>query len=284
MARNKQIDVDGDESESGSYGGSEPKRKKGKGYSSANRTNTKGHSNGNPRGAESAATLDLGVYTDAANMVIQSMSATQNAMKDLAQLYTTQVQRIEQINETQERYDRLVKQCRDKDEKINNQDITIKTLWETTRNQEREIEEEMKSLEVERRELEEDKKKIEKDKINATKRFKAQEAELEIKLQEALKSCKTELEKEFKDRGKELERGIQEREDKNKSRLANLEADNIALEKESKKYEAELIKAKGDYDDMKRVKESHQAEAGKLEERVKKMENEFGLNIQTAEF
>jgi len=87
MAKNKQMDVDGDGSGGGSRGASEPKRKN-RGSSGANRTNENGYSDRNQRD-ESAKILDLGTYTDAANTVIQTMSATQDAVKNLAQQYKT---------------------------------------------------------------------------------------------------------------------------------------------------------------------------------------------------
>lgn len=289
MARNKQMDVDGDESGSSSHG-RESKRTKSKGPR-ANRSDTIDHSNGNRRNAESERILDLGPYTNTANTAIRSMLATQNAMNDLAQLYATHVKKIEQINEIQKRHDSLEEQCREKDEKIRKQDTTIDTLWEKTRDQEKQLAEEKRSLEEERRGLEEDKKKTEKDKATATKRLKVQGAEQESKLQKAFDRRLAELDKQFRDREKELDRDIQKREEENKNRLTNLEVENTVLrekverlEKEKEEHRAALTKAKDDYDDMTRVKESHKAEARRLETRLKAVENEFAFNSRASDF
>jgi chromosome segregation ATPase len=111
-----------------------------------------------------------------------------------------------------------------------------------------------------------------------------QGAEQESQIQKA-------LEKQYRDREKELERGIQKREQENKQRLTNLEVENKALrekveqlQKEQEEHRTALTKAKDDYDDMTRVKESHKAEARRLETRLKAMENEFALNSQTSDF
>jgi chromosome segregation ATPase len=288
MARSKQMDVDGDES--GGSHGRESKRTKSKGPR-ANRSHTIGHSNGNQRNAEAERILDLGAYTNTANTAIRSMLATQNAMNDLAQLYATHVKEIEQINEIQKRHDSLEEQCREKDEKIRKQDTTIDTLWEKTRDQEKQLAEEKRSLEEERRELEEDKQKTEKDKATAAKRLKVQRAEQESELQNAFERHLAELEKQFRDREKELDRGIQKREEEIKNRLTNLEVENTALrkkverlEKEKEEHRTALTKAKDDYDDMKRVKDSHKAEARRLETRLKAMENEFAFNSRASDF
>jgi chromosome segregation ATPase len=289
MARNKQMDVDGDENGSGSHG-RESKRTKSKGPT-ANRHDTIGHSNGNQKNAESPKILDLGEYTNTANTAIRSMLATQDVMKDLAQLYATHVKKIELINEIQKRHDSLEEQCREKDEKIKKQDTTIDTLWEKTRAQEKQLAEERRSLEEERKELEEDKIKTEKDKATAVKRLKAQGAEQESKLREAFERRLAELEKQFSDREKELDRGIREREEDHKHRLSSLDVENTALrekverlEKEKEEHRTALTKAKDDYDDMTRLKESHKAEARMLETRLKAMENVFALNIRGSDF
>ncbi|KAE9373701.1 hypothetical protein N431DRAFT_465980 [Stipitochalara longipes BDJ] len=287
MAKNKQMDVDGD---GNSSHGRESKRTKSKGPSS-NRSDTIGHNNGNQRNAESERILDLGAYTNTANTAIRSMLAAHHALDDLAQLYATHVKQIEQINEIQKQHDSLEDQCRDKDEKIRKQGTTIDTICERTRDQEKHLAEEKRSLEEERRELEEDKKKTEKDKATAAKRLKVQGAEQESKLQKAFDKRLAELEKQLRDREKELDRGIQKQEEENKNRLTNLEAENTVLrkkierlEKEKEEHSTALTKAKDDYDDMKRVKESHKAEARRLETSLKAMENEFAFNSQASDF
>jgi chromosome segregation ATPase len=289
MARNKQMDVDGDESGSSSHG-RESKRTKSK-EPSANHSDTIGHSKGSQSNAESERILDLGAYTNTANTVIRSMLATQKAMNDLAQQYATHVKKIEEIDEIQKRHDSLEEQCKEKDEKIRKQDTTIGTLWEKTHDQKKQLAEEKKSLEKERRELEEDKNKTEKDKATAAKRLKMQGAEQESKIQKAFEKRLAELEKQFKDGKKELDRAIQEREEENKNRLTNLEVENTALsekverlEKEKEEHRTALTKAKDDCDDMTRVKESHKAEARRLETRLKAMENEFAFNNRASDF
>jgi chromosome segregation ATPase len=289
MPRNKQTDVDGDEIRSSSHG-RESKRTNSK-EPSANRSDTIGRSNGNQRNAESERILDLSAYTNTANTAIRSMLATQNAMNDLAQLYATHVEKIEQINEIQKRHDSLEEQCREKDEKIRKQDTTIDTLWKKTRDQEKELAEEKRSLEEERRKLEEDKKKTEKDKVTAAKRLRVQEAEQQSELQKAFERRLADLEKQFRDREEELDRGIQKREEENKNRLTNLEVENTALrekverlEEEKEEHRTALTKVKDDYDDMTRVKESHKAEARRLETRLKATENEFAFNSRASDF
>lgn len=58
-----------------------------------------------------------------------------------------------------------------KDEKIKRQNTTIDTLWEKTRDQEKQLAEEKRTLAKDKREFEEDKTKMEKDKATAAKRL-----------------------------------------------------------------------------------------------------------------
>ncbi len=116
-------------------------------------------------------------------------------------------------------------------------------------------------------------------------------AEQESKLQKAFERRIAELEKQFRDREKELDRGIEKQEEENKHRLTNLEVENTGLrekverlEREKEEQRTALTKAKDDYDDMTRVKDSHKAEARRLETRLKAMENEFALNTWTSDF
>ncbi|KAH6664029.1 hypothetical protein B0J14DRAFT_644456 [Halenospora varia] len=287
----KQMEIGRDES--GSHHGSELKKKnKSKGHGSGFDSNS--HTGGirpNPKDSESTTILDLGAYTDAANTAVQSMLATQDTMKSLADLYTIHLEGIRQIDEIQARSHNLEEQCRDKDEKIKKQDTTIDTLWAKTRHQEELVVKERKNLVEERRVLEEDKKKAEKDKATAAKRLKAQEAEQENKLQKEFEKRQAKLEKQFKDREQELERGMQKREDESKHRLATLEADNTALlkktenlEKKNKEHKATITKAEDAYDDLVRVKDSHKEQARRFEIKLKAMEDEFGLTTRTVEF
>jgi chromosome segregation ATPase len=115
-------------------------------------------------------------------------------------------------------------------------------------------------------------------------------AEQESKLQKAFERRTAKLEKRFRDRETELDRSIEKREE-NKHRLTNLEGENTALrgkierlEKEKEEHRTALTKAKDDYDDMTRVKESHKAEVRRLETRLKAMENEFALNTRASDF
>lgn len=284
MARNKQIDGEADESESGSYGGSEAKRKKNKGKSSTNRANTNSHNDRNRRDAESATILDLGVYTDAANMAIQNMLATENAMKNLAYLYATHVESIEQISEIEERCNRLEQDCREKDELIKDHDTTINTLWGKTHVQEQQVEEERNTLAEQRRKFEEEMEKKE-------KRFEVKEAEQANKTQKELERLRGVLEEEFKDYEQKLKCDVQKQEDESKQRLAKLEEEKKTLaervetlSKEKDKHTKKITQAKDDYDDLMRTKDSYKEDARKLEKRLKAMENEFVLNLQPAEF
>lgn len=290
------MDVDEDESGSGSqsYYGSEPRRnKKSKGQRSGNRNDTNDHTNRNyPSERDTGEIIfRLGAYTDAASTAIQSMSTTQNAIENLANLYTAHIKDIEQINEIQQRSSDLEQQCRNKDEKIKDQDTTINTLWEKTHDHEKLIVEEKKKVDEERRVLEVDKKQVEKDRISAVKRLRMQEAEQEVKLQKKLEGREAELEERFRDREKELECNMQKREDENKHRLASLEEENSAhlkklekLEKDNEEYGAALTKAKDDYDDVARLRDSYKGDAYELKKRLKAMENEFSLNTKTTEF
>jgi chromosome segregation ATPase len=256
--------------------------------------NVNGHSirdDQNTTHVDAQPNVDLDPFTETTKDTLRSMLAAQQAINNLTDLYNSKVKSIEQIPRIHQLYEKLEKQSRYKDEKIKYQQSAIKALSNLSRDHELKTAEETQQLANKKQALEEREAQAVKNEETAAKKLRAQEAELKNQQEKEHKKLNAQLEKQFEDHKNDLEQEFQKREKDNEKRLADLVANNQKLKekiqesKNQNEERAELLKkAKEDFDEMTRVKDSFKDDARRLETKLKMMENEFALNAQTTEF
>jgi DNA repair exonuclease SbcCD ATPase subunit len=290
---NEQLEVaddgDGDGSDSGSHHGN------GVGNFSVNaHSHTNGHGSNRRRKRESTEShpnLTLGPFTEATNTTVEKMLEAMEALHTLSDSYKKHGKDIEEIPKIQKKFSHLEEQCKLKDDKIRKQLDTIITLQDIGRDSKETLAQEEQRLIAEKNKLEEGQFELKRQKENAEKRAKAKEAELKIEQNKELEKLKTDLDKEFKGHKEILEKDMEKREENNKEKLVNLEAEKAVLSKElqeqnkkSEEQQEELTKVKDSYEDLTSLKDSLKRDKRDLETKLKIIESEFALDSQTMKF
>ena len=109
------------------------------------KANENGIVNGYSKDAQSKVTTDvlqelfLGEYTDAANNTVESMLAAQKSLVEFAGQLRRHLEEITEITDRGQIFDNLREQNRVKETKIAEQSITIRTLGDELREQEKEL-------------------------------------------------------------------------------------------------------------------------------------------------
>jgi chromosome segregation ATPase len=230
-------------------------------------------------------------FTQAANTTVRQLSEAQKAIQNLSEMYSTYARDIEHIQETKQKLFQLEDALEEKELKVKNQEITINTIFESTNNRDHELKKMEQDILKDRRALESERESIKVMKENAEKRSKAQEAELRHKLDQELKTLKAAQEKELhleKQRlGQEregLEKEFQRSLSNVQAEMAKVSEDLKKVTKQNEERENELEKAQKRIEELDRLKDSYQDDTRKLQARLEKMENEFGLGCQGVEF
>lgn len=240
---------------------------------------------------DSRSNINLGPWTKATNEVLELVTNTEMAFRNLGDLYMKHSKDLQGFDSIQEKFSELEQECKAKDEKIREQKAGIKVLNDLNRERSEDLEQEREDFASEREAFEEEKKVFKRMKESAEKRAKLEAAEQKVKGDKELEKLKLDQSKHFKQEMEKLEKQKKTLKDESQKEISDLEASKTKLEtdksrllKELKDQEQELLKSQGEYNDMFKLRKYFEKETEELKVQLKTMENEFGLGSQGVDF
>jgi hypothetical protein len=234
--------------------------------------------------SEAQTEVDFDPYLKVVEELKVQLPASQKALKNGQRFYTKQERAIKEVIWTKQQLEEMIVENR-------RLTTTIDTLESRKKRKDEEytlkiasLKNESENLEMAKELAKKDQRKLEEEKDDFNKKMRAVEAEHEVKLDKR----RTELEKEhnekYRKREETLEREMQECRDEDKRKITNLEAEMKKLSEELDEQRSKLIRIEGKCKDAEVLKKVYEGKAAELEEKLKKTENEFGLNSESTEY
>ena len=226
----------------------------------------------------------LGPWTQAVSETVKTIGAAQRAIRDLEDKFLLHKDALSMMDETRTRLDQLEEACKDKDEEIQRQGITITTLKNMDQKAKTEIERKQS-------EIEKDKQWLDQEIAKQKKRVSVAMEEEKHKLVNEMAKLLTQHGKSFDKRKKELEDGFVKQRDENSRRVSDLESERERLRaavEESKKtmqiQGEKLEQAVEQCDVLKRAKDSVKVDNKALERELDMMKKEFALSSKSKDY
>jgi len=241
------------------------------------------------RGEESSSTQQknrgaLGPCRQAMGTALQDMGAAQKAVESLQKILKLHVDDLESIDETKKSLHQLEEECREKDGKLLDSEITIKTLTSINEKAEANNKEEAERIKKARQELEQGEERQMKRVITAT-------AEEKLKLKHEFDERTRNQNNAYEMRMKELENEFTQKNAETGSKIAALNANveqlSAVQEKMRMKMKSqadELEKVNEDNDVLKRAKASIRTDMLAREKELDMLKSEFALNSKSVEY
>ena len=241
------------------------------------------------RGEESSSTQQknrgaLGPLRQAIGTALQDTGAAQKAVENLQKVLKLHVDDLESIDETKKSLHQLEEECREKDGKLLDSEITIKTLTSINEKAEANNKEEAERIKKARQELEQEKER-------QVKRVATATAEEKLKLKHEFDERTRDQNNAYEMRVKELDNEFTQKNAEIGSKIAALNANVerlLAVQEKMKtkmKSQAdELEKVSEDNDLLKRAKDSIRSDMLAREKELDMLKSEFALKSKSVEY
>jgi len=206
--------------------------------SGQNQNNGDSSSNRRHKGnQESQTSLTLGRYTEHARQTLEKMYSAQKAIQDLSEQFRIHESEILDVPRNQQMIAELEEECRNKDEILRDHKGMNAILNQEKHDAEKDFELKKEELAKQREALENERKEFKKERATLDKRARVEEAEYKSKLQKEFEALKIKQDQNFQGRMEELDRDTKKKEEQNKAKLANLEAQHkISYQRTSKGF------------------------------------------------
>jgi chromosome segregation protein len=242
------------------------------------------HENGASRDNRDNLQLSLGPWTQAVSEAVQSMGATQRAIKVLQDKFKRHVDELTEVDDAKYELTRLERVCSEKEDEIKRQANTIDTLRIMDSAEKARIDQTWKEIQAKTEQLKEEKEKQD-------KRFAAMVAEDRHKLQSEFEERAKKHKQERKERKKELEDRFARAKDDMHRTVSDLKTENQKLvatveeqEKNIKLLSKKLEEATQECDAWRRATDSVEQEKREVDQKLEMIRDELALNSRPTEY
>ena len=222
----------------------------------------------------------LGSWSQAVGEAARDMEAAQRAIKNLQEIFTLHMDDLDVMDETSRRLRQIEAECKEKNEELKRQEITITTLTSMDRKMRADIDTETKQLKKGQQELEQDKAKLERRVITATAEEKHKlNSEFEgrtVQYNESHDRRMKELEDEFAQKRADTDRRQTILEAEKNQLLTTVKDQQRTIESQSCNLEA----VREQYDILNRAKNTYKTDKEAVEGELQMMKKEFALETQ----
>lgn len=226
----------------------------------------------------------LGPWTHAVGEAVQGMDTAQRAINNLQGVFKAHMDDLSRIDGLKREVDELKGERDEKAKLVESHATTISTLRALDHVAKAGIQDQLDNIAKEKEELEEER-------IKLKRRFEAQTAESEFKMQCNYKERVASYEEIYKTRMKELDEDFARKSKESSTRVTDLEAEKGQLfltaeqkEKKLKSQADELDALKEKYDILNRAKDSFRSEKEDMAKELKSIKKEFALENKTAAY